>query len=371
MPVYKGRRKETFRVVLWARLPGTARSRSHEWIVKGSKRDAEEFEAKKRLELAAGQTQDFRAAPSFSEFSSNHYRPHAEKHLKASTWRKVRIYQVATLEEFFGDKRLTSIQLADIEAFKAKRLAKGNQPSSVNNELRVLRTMWTFATDLGFRMPVVKWKKLPVRGKGRARAWSDAEIQKLFHATKSRCPELLPVLVFLLNTGCRKGEAIAAEWTWVDLPGKMLRIPSNEFWQPKTDEPREIPLGPALMALLAKHPTHGRWVFVNRDGNRYAEFPKDIFWDILDEAGITGTPHMTRHTFASHFLKKVPDLFLLSKVLGHSQQRTSELYSHMLGDHLKRARGAVHLVPETKTMARTMAKKRRPAIKPDKKSKRH
>jgi len=371
MPVYQGRRKGTFRVVLWARLPGTARSRSHEWVVKGSLKDAKEFEAKKRLELAAGQTQDFRAAPSFSEFSSNHYRPHAERHLKASTWRKVRIYQVATLEGFFGDKRLTSIQLADVEAFKTKRAQDGNQPSSINNELRVLRTMWTFATDLGFRMPVVKWKKLPVRGKGRARAWNDVEIQKLYAATKSRAPELLPVLVFLLNTGCRKGEAIAAEWSWVDLLGKMLRIPSNEFWQPKTDEPREIPLGPALMTLLKHHPTHGRWVFVNRDGNRWAEFPKDVFWDILEEAGITGTPHMTRHTFASHFLRKKPDLYLLSTILGHSQGRTTELYSHMLRDHLKTARGVVNLVPETRTMARTMAKNPRTRKKPEKNQKRH
>ncbi len=371
MAVYAGRRKGTCRVVLWARLPGTARSRPHEWVVTGSRKQAEEFEAQKLLELRAGQTQEFRTAPSFSEFSSNHYRPHAEKHLKASTWRKVRIYQVATLEEFFGPKRLTSIGLLDVEAFKDKRRADGNQASSINNELRVLRTMWSYAAEVGFRMPPVKWKKLPVRGKGRARAWSDEEVQALFRATSKRAPELLPVFVFLLNTGCRKGEAIAAEWGWVDMPGKMLRIPTNEYWQPKTDEPREIPLGAALVDLLSGPRRHEKWVFPNRDGNRYAEFPKDIFWDIRDEAGIQGTPHTTRHTFASHFLKKVPDMYLLSKVLGHSQQRTSELYSHMLSDHLKRARGAVHLVPTTKTMVRTLAKKRRPATSKTETRKRH
>ena len=104
-------------MVLWSRAPGTARSRSHEWIVEGSRKDAEEFAAQKRLELNAGQA-DVRAAPSFSEFCLNQYRPHAEKHLKGTTWRKVRKYQVATLAAFFGPKRLTSIGLVDVEALR-------------------------------------------------------------------------------------------------------------------------------------------------------------------------------------------------------------------------------------------------------------
>ena len=98
-------------------------------------------------------------------------------------------------------------------------------------------------------------------------------------------------------------------------------------------------------------------MFPHSHGGQYAQFPKDLYWEIRDEAGLKGGPHTTRHTYASHFLKQVLDLFLLAKILGHSHQRVTELYSHMLPDHLARARNAMNLAPPIKTMAATMAGK--------------
>jgi hypothetical protein len=51
-----------------------------------------------------------------------------------------------------------------------------------------------------------------------------------------------------------------------------------------------------------------------------------------------GGPHKARHTFASHFLRARPDLFLLGRVLGRSHSRVTELYGHLLPDHLAEAR---------------------------------
>ena len=47
--------------------------------------------------------------------------------------------------------------------------------------------------------------------------------------------------------------------------------------------------------------------------------------------------------YASHFLRDVPDLFELARVLGHSHVRVTELYTHRLPGHLERARNAVDL----------------------------
>lgn len=63
-------------------------------------------------------------------------------------------------------------------------------------------------------------------------------------------------------------------------------------------------------------------------------------------AGLSGGVHTLRHTFASYFLRAQPDLFLLAKILGHSQTRVTEQYSHLLADHLERGRNAVSLTPE-------------------------
>jgi integrase len=172
-------------------------------------------------------------------------------------------------------------------------------------------------------------------------------------------PELLPVLVFLVNTGCRKGEAIACEWSWIDTAASMVRIPVCDVWQPKSGKPREIPMSNSLKAILAGPRRHERWAFPTRFGGRYAEFPKDRFDLVRKAAKVTGGPHTARHTYASLFLQAVPDMFLLAKILGHSQVRITELYSHLLPDHLARGRNAVDVGPKMKTLAGALAGKAR------------
>ena len=83
------------------------------------------------------------------------------------------------------------------------------------------------------------------------------------------------------------------------------------------------------------------------------DFPYDTFNLILETAGEPGTPHWTRHTFASHFLAKCPDMFLLAKILGHSTTYVTEIYAHLMPGQLARAVNAVNLGPDS--MARRMA----------------
>jgi hypothetical protein len=58
---------------------------------------------------------------------------------------------------------------------------------------------------------------------------------------------------------------------------------------------------------------------------------------------VTGGPHTLRHTFASHFLAKVPDLGLLAEILGHSEESVTRLYQHMLPERLARAPNVVSI----------------------------
>jgi integrase len=183
--------------------------------------------------------------------------------------------------------------------------------------------------------------------------------------------DLMRLLVFLANTGCRKGEALACEWSWIDFDAGMIRIPSNEYWQPKNGKPREVPLSDACRAVLTGPRASERWVFPKASGERYVDFPKDAFWSARNRAGLTGGPHTLRHTFASHFLQAVPDMSLLARVLGHSNQRVTELYAHLLPDHLARARNAVNLGPTLQTVAATVATGTETAKFPMKSHKRH
>jgi integrase len=340
MPVYPGRRPKTWRVTIFAQ------GKQHEWIVEGPRKDAKAHEARMQLALQARATAQTRSVPIFSVFCEETYRPHAETHLRASTWRKVRVYQVATLVEFLGDLRLDDFTPEKIEKFKRWRIEAGVQSSSINNELRVLKTMLRWGREqMGLPVPTLRLKMMPKEGKRRVRTWSLDEVHRLYEAAKPKAPQFVPLLHFLLDTGCRKGELLAAEWGWIDWEARLLRIPVTDEWRPKDKEAREVPLSDALLESLKVRERKGRYIFPNNRGERYQTFPEKLFRRLTKAAGVLGGPHTTRHTYASHFLKAQPDLPLLAQVLGHSQTYVTELYTHLLPEHLDRARNAVQLPP--------------------------
>ena len=124
MPNYPGKRKGTRRIVIWNRPEGEEKSKPKEWIITGTKADAETFEARKRIELGEQSRSEIRTVPLFSNFCVERYTPHAKRHLKAGTWER-RHYQVATLIRHFGRMKINAITLADVERFKDVRLAEG------------------------------------------------------------------------------------------------------------------------------------------------------------------------------------------------------------------------------------------------------
>jgi integrase len=342
MSICQGRAKGRWRVTLW---DPTAK-RQREWVVKGLKRDADQFEARKKLELGVrGVVAAWRAVPKFSAFCLETYQPHAVATLKASTWKRARRYQLAELIEFFGDVRLDQLSEQMVEEYKIDCIDRGWRPNYTNGMLAALRTILRWAREAhALPVPPLKIKRLKP-GKRRVRAWTMDEVRRLYAAAQRLSPWLVPLLHFLFATGCRKGEAIAAQWSWVDVDARMLRIPVTEQWQPKDKDERDIPISDALMAMLRARSREGSHIFVNQYGVPYAYFPETPYWAARDEAGLTGGVHQTRHTFASHFLKAQPDLSLLAEVMGHSTTYVTELYAHLLPEHLDRARNAVQLAP--------------------------
>lgn len=361
MPIYrKTGRKDTWRIQIYHK--GSQR----EWLVHGSHKDAEAFEARKRVELEQRGDQEVRVVPTFSNFCLDHYRAHAETHLKSRTWSN-RKYKLRTLADAFGDKKLTDITLAVLEEFKNSRVREGVRPATINDELKVFRAVRSYAKALGVPIADVKVKDIPMRGKRKVVFWTEEEVDRLLAKVAEMAPNIYPMVLFLLNTGCRKGEALALEWSCVDLNRGLFLIEPNEEWQPKNNQAREIPIAAPLLPFL-KSSKSKRWVFPSREGERYVVWPQLTFdrarKSVVPEAqkvvhanrhgegpiydceecqrfALKGGPHTARHTFASHFLKGCPDLFLLARILGHSDITVTKLYSHLLPDHLQRARDVV------------------------------
>lgn len=333
MANYPGRRKGTRRIVLWSK--GT----SKEWIVPGTKADGDRFEAEKRLELEASGPAP-RNAQRFAHVSQVYASSVAEA-LSSSTWR-ARRHILVGLSEFFGERKLTDNWLPSIDEYRRVRTRARISVASVNTEIATLLYVLRWAKDHGYAVTVPR-VKMPKPPQGRVRIWTPAEVERLLAVVRVEDPWLLPMVLFLVNTGCRKGEAIAAEWSWVDFERAMVRIPATTEWKPKSGRAREVPMGDVLRAVLSAPRRSERWVFPNRDGNRFALFPDARFKEMQTKAGVTGGAHTLRHVYASQFLQAKPDMFLLAEVLGHTHVRMTALYSHLLPSHLEAARNVVNI----------------------------
>jgi integrase len=336
MPNYPGKKKGTRRIVIWRDGKVAA-----DKTLKGSKADGDRYEATLRLELEA-HVHETRVAPNFSQLSTDKYSPFARANLAKSTWRARRNI-LASLCAFFGKKTTLQITSADTEAYKAHRREKSNlNPSSMNTELRALTYVLQWAKKQGYPVvvPEIRWMKEP---EGRVRVWTQAQVSRLLELAQEKDRSVYRLLVFLANTGCRKGEGIAAEWSWIDLDARLVRIPATSAWSPKSGRAREVPISETCLAVLSVPRRSDRWVFANQKGERWAFFPDAIFKELQTAAGVTGGAHTLRHSYASAFLQSVPDIFLLAKILGHSHSKTTELYAHLLPDHLERGRDAVNI----------------------------
>lgn len=369
MPVYENTlRKGPNGEKVW-RIVVSSHGRPHETTrTGGTKKQWETFERKLKLDLDAAGAPSLvpqSAAANLLTFSRGEYATHAKAHLGKDTW-KVRRFQLAQIcgEHVYedhgrkvtvclGSLKLTQLITERFEDYKLARLAEGASPVTINTELAKAQAVMTYAKHL--RIPVASPKiiLLPERKKGRVKFWTLEQLAKLFAALEREAPDLLPIVVFLTNTGCRKGEALACEQAWIDLDANMIRIEPNAYWQPKDGEPREIPISSSLRPWLERAMvTPGKYVFTTsrrsmgrEEKTRWACWPKRAFDRARTAAGLVGGPHKLRHTFASHFLKGKPDMFLLAKVLGHSTAYVTELYSHLLPDHLAEARDVVNVSP--------------------------
>lgn len=353
------------------------KGKRRDWILEGTKAEAMAFEARKRVELEVGAERiEMRVVPRLSDFIAESYLDHARVHLADKTMRD-RQYTLATLEEHLGEMRLGDIDKVSVAAFQKTRLRAGLKASSVNDDVKVLLAVLNFAREeLGYPLPPLKVKHLPRTGRRRnVTPWSREEVTRMLVATTAVSGDILPVIRTALMTGVRRGEAIALTWENVDASRKLLRIWPSEDWETKNREPREVPYSDAIAGYFDNEKaTSKKWVFpCPTTRERYAFWPQAHASAVAARARsnfrcgqmherpkkgaekpkrcercgaellrpVVGGPHTLRHTFASHFLEKRPNLYLLGQVLGHSTGRVTELYGHLLPSHLEQARGVV------------------------------
>jgi integrase len=201
----------------------------------------------------------------------------------------------------------------------------------------VLGAVLAFAVGRGLRADN------PARGvklnKGRKieRFLSAGELARLGEALaaaeREGCnPAAIAAIRLLLLTGCRKNEILGLRWEWVDTGRGLLRLPDS-----KTGA-KAVPLGAPALVVLAGLPRRmgSPWVLPAAKGNGHLVGLPRVWGKIAKAAGLTGVRlHDLRHGFASVAVADGASLYILGKVLGHTQARTTEKYAHLDDDPVR------------------------------------
>jgi integrase len=309
-----------------------------------TKREAEAYERALRQNLladdVAGRDPFAGPPPTFAEFSERWMRDYVIPNNRPATQRDKIIALRAHLLPEFGRLRLDEISVARIDAFKAKKVGAHLAPKTVNNLLSMLHCALATATDWGLlrTTPRAKWLRLPVQG---YHYLSADDVQKLLAATR---PGLWQVLVlFLVRTGVRFGEAAALRWDDLELRGTepvahIRRGVNRGFVGPtKTGRPRDVPLVREVVAALDEYHHDRPYVFSRPDGAFIRpDVTRKYLHRICARAGIPLVSwHALRHTFATELTARGAPLRAVQELLGHTTIMMTSRYAHVAPSTLR------------------------------------
>lgn len=213
----------------------------------------------------------------------------------------------------------------DFAEYRAKRLASGISPKTLNNELSYLRAMFNELRRLGeidYQNPIALLRA--IRLQERELSYLDThQIDRLFQVMRGmRHPHVELIAMICLVTGCRWGEAQGLT---------LSRVTDGllQFVNTKSKRRRVVPIDPKLADRIRVHlREHG--AFSNC---------RDRFDEAVARAGLNlpagQKSHVLRHTFASHFIANGGNILSLQKILGHSSLAMTMRYAHLAPDHLQ------------------------------------
>ena len=165
----------------------------------------------------------------------------------------------------------------------------------------------------------------------RLKTLSDSDIEKLINGATNKLTKDL--IIFLIYTGCRKGEALNLKWDDVDMQNDVIAIKGT-----KTKYDRYIPISKPLKELLSRIEKVQDVLYVfNRNGAKLSDF-KRSFHTACKNAGLKDMHiHDLRHVFASKMVMNGTSLYITGELLGHRTTQMTKRYSHLVPDTLKKA----------------------------------
>lgn len=227
---------------------------------------------------------------------------------------------------------------------------KGLSNRSINRKMTTLRTFYKYCLREGVieKSPMMKVKALK-QPKQLPKFVPEEDINKVSFPEGDDFPSRRDELLFelLYQTGMRQAELRGLKDGDVDKMGMMLKV------RGKRNKDRLIPLSHQMVEMISKYQVlrdatfaqHPDRLLLNDNGE--ALTPYFIYNKVhrLLEA-VTSlkqkSPHVLRHTFATHLLDEGASLVAIQKLLGHEDLATTQIYAHTTIEQLKQIHKQAH-----------------------------
>ncbi|HEY9292676.1 MAG TPA: tyrosine recombinase XerC [Microlunatus sp.] len=257
-----------------------------------------------------------------------------------------------------GVDDLDTAELTDLRSWLARQQTTGAARASVQRRAAAVRVFWAWAQRTGhtsgnpasgLKSPKKQRRLPPTIDQDVAANMLAAAIDRAEEADGPLGLRDVAILETLYATGIRVSELCGLDLADLDRDRRVLRVFG------KGSKERAVPIGlPALQALerwldqgrgLLAGPKSGNAVFLGERGGRID--PRVVrrivhrALDVTDGAPDLG-PHGLRHAMATHLLEGGADLRSVQEMLGHSSLATTQIYTHVTTDRLRRAFEQAH-----------------------------
>ncbi|MBO0710282.1 MAG: site-specific tyrosine recombinase XerD [Acetobacteraceae bacterium] len=247
----------------------------------------------------------------------------------------------ADLADFvaFADARGSAPAHADarlLQSYMAGLGAAGLSARTAARRLSALRQFHRFLLSEGVRgEDPTQVLDAPKLSRALPKYLSEPEVDALLGAASQKSPLARAALEILYATGLRVSELLSLPRTALAGDAAVLLV------RGKGGKERIVPLSEAAREAVAALPASGRWLFPGR--SRGSPMTRQGFALLLKQVALQAgldparvSPHVLRHSFASHMLARGADLRSLQLLLGHADIATTQIYTHVLAERLQR-----------------------------------
>ena len=252
-----------------------------------------------------------------------------------------------------GIRELRDVGKFDVRGFLLLLKRKDLSTKSIGRDLSAIRTFFRFLIQEGIlETNPIEDLESPRVAKKLPEILSLKEIEQILEQPNLQTPLGIrdrAMLEMLYATGMRVSELTHLPTHQVNLEGGYVLLYG------KGSKERIVPLGSEAMnwatlylgtarGILAKA-RESPFLFINRSGRGMT---RQGFWknlrDYARRAGLRKriTPHLLRHSFASHLLERGADLRSVQMMLGHVDISTTQIYTHVTGERLKKIHKQYH-----------------------------